>query len=705
MRKLMLFSNYAGKKIAVCTIAATAFVVLSSASAFSQCEIAPGSIIGSVFDDFDFDGQRNEGDAAVSNVLVNAFNNKGELAGSALSDYFGNYTIDNLTEDKSYRIEFSYGSEYKPISNAKNNSTSVQFKKAPACGVDFGLISPRRYCADTPQLALTCFVKGGEGENETVETLINTQYHFDENSRMSKFAMKNETGSIWGLTWKSSTRELFSSAFVKQYADLTIHGHDAIFRTGIDNGTTSLFTKLSDLGVETGTLTVEDHQDCSYGAQTGKIGLGGLEISEDESELYVVNIYNNSLVRLSSRNPSAETTVSYKIPDPSCFNGDSYRAFAITKNAGKIYVGVTCTSEESGAAGELSVTVFEFDPETATFINIFSSDFPRGYWKDYPAKSTKTAQWLTDLAFTDDGNIVLALSDRISHRYCNGTTGRLDDQHPDILMVWNNNGTWELESGGVAGPLTGSHNESIDGPGNGEFFGYDYWVSGSVYHSEIATGSVVSLPGTGSVVATVFDPSLDSYTGGMHRYSTYNGSKLGVAIAYEHSNDPQFGKASGLGDLVAMCGYIPLEIGNLMWIDENANGVQDADEALLPNIELSLYDSNCEKIAQTTTDEDGGYYFNNSNVSAGISLGASYYVVITDSKYDVAASMLKLDREYQLTNFKVGFGANAEMNDSDAELNEFCGEFEGMPAISVKTGGSGHSDHNYDFGFVVVPEF
>lgn len=688
-------------------------IVFSFHSLNAQCDVYSGSIQGTIFQDLDFNGLKSGNDNGLSNVLIKAFSANGDLADQAMSDYFGNYTLEQLTDNKKYRLEFSYTSDFKVSQSGLGNNTDIQFATSPSCNNNFGLVNASSLCLDNSKIALTCFVKSVESENDGVETIVYTDYNFTSNSQVKKYAIKSGTGSVWGLTWKSSTKDLFSSAFVKQYAALTSHGHDAIFKTNTISGETSLFAKLSDLGLSTG-VVAGNHNDPAYGAQVGKIGLGGIEISDDEQFLYVVNIYNNTLVKLSSSEPKIFTTESFNIPNPGCKNQDTYKAFALTKNGGKFYVGVTCTSFESGAAGELSATVFEFDPITKVFTNIFSTDYPKGFWKDTPANSTAVQGWLTDLAFTDEGNMVLSLSDRVAHRYANlVTNGRLDDQHPDILLAYKENGVWTLESGGKAGQYTGSHPISADGPGNGEFFGFDFWVSGPNYHSEIATGSVVVLPGSGSVVATVFDPEFDSYTGGLHRYSTSNGSKLGSLVVYAHSNNPLFGKASGLGNVVQMCESIPLEIGNLLWIDSNKNGVQDPGEPFLPNVELSLYDEDCQLVGITQSNENGNYYFNESNVDVdndgtfdGLNYSSNYYVVVSDSDFSVSTGRLTKGMSFGLTNDNTGFGTNLDSNDSDGSIFDGnCDELVGRPYILVKTGGSGTTDHSFDFGFSLVEEF
>lgn len=81
----------------------------------------------------------------------------------------------------------------------------------------------------------------------------------------------------------------------------------------------------------------------------------------------------------------------------------------------------------------------------------------------------------------------------------------------------------------------------------------------------------------------------------------------------------------GQNDATYDSGFIaaptPGTIGNSVWIDENANGVQDAGEPGLPNVVVELYDSMAVLIGTTVTDLNGHYLF--SDVPAG-----SYWVQV-----------------------------------------------------------------------------
>jgi hypothetical protein len=63
----------------------------------------------------------------------------------------------------------------------------------------------------------------------------------------------------------------------------------------------------------------------------------------------------------------------------------------------------------------------------------------------------------------------------------------------------------------------------------------------------------------------------------------------------------------------------PASLGDFVWIDNNANGIQDKGEPGISNIEVVLYDSLLNIIDSKYTDDSGYYHFNNISLEAGSS--------------------------------------------------------------------------------------
>ncbi|MBK7790272.1 MAG: HYR domain-containing protein [Saprospiraceae bacterium] len=690
MKKAVLAPRFLKGIVPILAFLASPFI---SPHLQAQCVAPSGVIQGSVFRDDNNNGKREQGEPAESNVLVSLYNTSGQLVANQASDASGNYSFGGLTDGAKYRLGFDYLPKFTNSYLGADNKSNVQLVSAPACNASLGLVTSHAVCGSNPEIFSTCFVQGAtNGANGSMETLLGIEYNFNNSSQATKYAMHSETGSVWGLAWKSSTNELFSSAFVKQYSGLTSNGPGAIFKTKINGNAsagTQLFANLSNLGIDVGTPAVTDVTDCKYGTYVGKLGLGAMAISPAEDYLYVVNLYRKSIVRIPTQNPTAANTVEISIPNPGCSNGE-YAPFALKYHNDKLYVGVTCYEETNKSAANSAAVVYELDLSTQNFTNIFSTTYLKGYWKDEPYSDFTTQHWFTDLDFTDDGNMIITFTDRVGHKYCNQPSNRLDHQFPDILMVWNNNGVWTLESNGTAGSLTGTGVGNTQGPDGGEFFGNDYWVTQPAYHPEIALGSIYVLPGTGSVVTAAYDPGTNSYSGGMQRYSTTNGSKLGAKELYIRQTTELFGKATGFGDLIGRCGLPSIQLGNLVWFDENKNGIQDAGEQPVANLPLQLLDENCDMIASTTTSAEGQYVFSD------LQAGKQYYISIPAPAMDVNYQLVSLSGSNYL--FSPATGSQVAIDNNAGFNNLNCSN--AIIAVSHDK-----TNHNVDIGLVTVSGF
>jgi uncharacterized repeat protein (TIGR01451 family) len=625
---------------------------------FGQCVPSNGTVEGIVFKDANNNGVLNPGEVGIPDILVQAYDDNGALIDGITTNSNGAYAFTNLTDGDMLRLTFGVSGKYSPALMGTNNGSSVQFIQVPACNVGFGLVTESDFCNETTEILTTCFVQGLTTVRPDEPTIVGIPYGFNSSTPARKFAMQGETGSIWGLAWKNSTKEIFSAAFVKQYAGLK-SGHDAIFKTSF-NGlmySTQLFTKLSDLGIATGDLTVTDIENCSYGDQVGKIGLGSLVLSPDEKYMYVVNIYNNTLIRISTSNPSSSTTKSYAIP------GTGAHAFALKYFGDKLYVGTTIP-------GDIA-QVYAFDPGSETFENSGLRIDAGADWENIVIDGPP-AHWLTDIDFTDNGDMLISLSDRIGHKYCNALTNRLDEQKGDLLIAFKNGDSWALE----------------DRTGGKEFFSDDFWVFKPTYHPEITIGGIFAMPGTNSVVATVFDPEINSYSGGLHRYNTTTGKKEASKELYTEETVTLFGKATGFGEIIATCGLPEIEIGNLVWKDENANGIQDASENGFNGLTIHLLDKNCDIVATMETGVKGNYVFNNKNVTGGLEHNQNYYIAL-DSKHATSdkGEYLIDGAYYTLAHNVPGFPI---INSDATDIAECAGAL--IPVNVYKT------NHDFDIG-------
>ncbi len=472
----------------------------------------------------------------------------------------------------------------------------------------------------------------------------------------------------------------------------------------------------------------------------GKIGIGDLDISEDGKTLWFTNLNDRKLysvfVNDPPTTPTAANVASFTIPTNGCSNGD-FRPWATKVYRGRVYVGGVCANQTSQVRTDLKATIYEFNPAGGgTFTS--KLEFPLTYNKgitwayDDPLDPVKPAtdpvrnQWnawtsdfsklviqptriaparrylvypqpiLADLEFDNDGSLIIGFLDRTAMQSgylqadpsgvatppCEGMSSG------DMLRASNNNGTFTLESNGTVGGNTGGSGNG-QGPGGGEFyFEEDFTLNGTRIHQENTLGGLAIVPGSTQVATVVFDP-FTIRSGGVFWMNNTTGRTDRRYEVFPQPTDPNlpngtFGKSAGLGDLEILCDAAPIEIGNRLWFDFDRDGIQDPGEGGIPNATVQLYKNNV-LVGTATTDQNGNYYFNESNVTGGVLPNMAYEIRVNKGQLALASTVL--------TTANVDSGANSDARDSDAAMNG------NIAVIALTTGSAGDNNHTYDFGF------
>jgi uncharacterized repeat protein (TIGR01451 family) len=476
---------------------------------------------------------------------------------------------------------------------------------------------------------------------------------------------------------------------------------------------------------------------------------------------------------------------------------DDWRPFGLGMHLGMVYLGAICSAESTGQPADLRAFVYKYDPLNPglgfTQVLGFRLDYPRrcadranapggcvaargADWKpwsdNWPTAIVgvpiRPEPLLTDITF-DGANMILAFRDRMGDRTGNerpepfsptsSDTLQLGIAAGDILRACPDaiTGAYILEDNATCGTITTGGANNTQGPDSRAFTppvpnpvgGEYYFEEGNDpggpnnAHDEITIGGMVDLPGADRVAVTAFDPLqpnlpgddglfdggviwLDHTTGVRDQsFRIFNGSFGGPGN--------NFGKSNGLGDLEAVCGPPPLEIGNRVWVDLDRNGVQDPGEAPIPGVIVQLYMiTNSfgapvnQLIGRTTTNANGEYYFNETDVNyspvnelpyinfwdtnrngtrelhepIGIMPRAVYDVRLDDpANYGAGAPL----DQYYITSATTKFYNDA--NDTARDSNGLDGaptalvSATNFPSTRLTTGDFGDNDHTYDFGF------
>lgn len=672
-------------------------------------------------------GVKEANELGVANITVTVTDSSGNnVVGSpTTTDPSGNWSILGTSGD--LRVEFSNIPSYlqsSPVNTGSN--TSVQFI-ADGDTANLGLHDPLDFSQPDPDIILPLHINGDPNAGGTAETepgLILHAYNVTDGSSGANVNISTTgvTGATYGIAYQRDTGTVFSAAFVKRHVGLE-NSLGSIFITTDLYGTPNT-TEYADLSALLGNFGIlparpdlpanitDPSVDAGVYAEVGKLGLGDLDISADGSKLYTVNLAAKSLLTIDIGNPAkaagslnAADITETLIPTPTCNNGQ-WRPFGLGVGSGKVFVGGVCDAS-SGVIGDLSGHVFTYDLATSSFDAGSVLDFPLDFarlpvnvnnpncnsWKPWSddfadAENYETNKYclpqpiFSDIEFDIDGSLVFGFRDRFGDQFGHNNnapdgSGLFQAQaNGDVYRAHNNGGSFVFESNAVAGSLTGCGANNNDGPGGGEF----YCEDGVFTHPNSSVGGAALLSGSGEVVLSMMDP-INLWSGGTRWFNNTTGQKNKDYEVFNTGSGgtATFGKANGIGDLEFISSPAPLEIGNRVWEDVNGNGLQDAGEAGIDGVNVTL---NCGGVDFTQTTANGGQYlFTDTNVTGGIPRDTDCTISVPT---DVNGQVLTT----QTTTTDETLGSNPDT---------------GTGSFTFRSGLSGQNNHTYDIGYRNAP--
>ena len=569
----------------------------------------------------------------------------------------------------------------------------------------------------------------------------------------------NGVGTVFGLAHRRATNTIYAAAFMKRHAGYGPNGPGAIYAVDpatLPGGAPTLFADLDaiygagttggDAHAGNGGDFDRDNGDIAWDA-VGKTSLGGLEASPDGQFVFVVSLFDRRIYRLPTTLPLIPANIqSVAIPVPASAlpsNGADLRPFALQYHQGVLYVGMVNSAESTASQANLRGYVYTLNPSTMTFGSApafeFPLNYPRGYVQNF--SGTTSAVWnpwttsftlapgggaavgsypqplLSGLAFDVDGNLTIGVRDRSGDQFgfytfdnpANGTryegVAGGDTLFAQITTPGNLASGWTLESNAATtrfGPTAGAGNNQ--GPGNGEYYFADGYYTGGT-HQELSGGAVLQLPGFPDVVSSAFDPGRTVRTGGFIwlRESTGARSKgydvYDTGFPFPQVPQSSFSKANGFGEMVVICQAAPIEIGNRVWDDVDADGVQDPGEAGLDGVSVQLIAPGGGVLATVVTANGGQYYFSSG---AGTNAGNAAYAV-------AGLTVSTPNYRIRIAAAQGALGGRAlTLGNNDPSPNGDSRDSDGVTAganaeVVFNTGAAGFNDHTYDVGFTNTP--
>lgn len=771
-------------------------------------------ITGTIWQDYDANGVFDSYEHGLAGIEVYAYDSEGNVAGPVTTGTDGTYALPVTSDAARWRVEANvpdtaqwaqWRDSVVGRTGDPANGTTVQFVGVDGGGasdVDFSFQVPTAYVENNPYVYLpeyrigasdgpSATLTGGEAIlydamspsfNQTVPTTVKVPF--------------SELGATNGSAWQRSDEpgglgQMFTAAYVRRHAGLGPGGIGAIYRISPDGasmsaptGTAEVFVDLTDWGIDVGSdsaagaavgdpiglrpvLTAENPQydwvrDAQAFDRVGRVGLGGLAFSPDETAMFAVNLYNRSLVRITTGFPASSVlAVEEFMLD---FDGD-VRPFGVSSDpvTGAMYLTATDTAESTQNRDDLTGYVYRFDPADPQALELvleFPLDFdrlaevirPNGAvigsfevdWRpwlrsfediDLITDPTNINRWpmpmLAD-ARVLHGQLVLGVRDLWGDLMGSNTPMGPDPtvathnriivsvrSYGDVYLADDNaDGTFTLESNGVVDGVAGAGvATSQRGPGGMKYFD-DSWTqdaTGDRYNGQ-ALGSIVTIPSRDDgVLTTAIHAANGSFQVGVRRLFQETGANAlprGAIVLQNESpmvvSTPMVtSKGNGLGSMAIAASAAPIEIGNYVWYDIDNDGVQDPDEPPVEGATVNLYEvdgeGNRTLVSSTTTNALGEYYFSSDPAlnENGYALQTNTdYVVGIDNPDDYAAGG-PLDGWYPTIPDTGDAGSvDADRNDSDGLVEET--ETGAFPYAAITTGGPGENDHTIDFGYANI---
>lgn len=699
-------------------------------------QVAHADISGKVFRDFNangtYDNNSSFQEVGLSGITIKAFDANdppGTPTSTAISTTNGSYTLTGLANGADYRLEFSWSESWLMPSAA--GGTSVQFAKDGAVNVDFALMNPVDYSQQAPDLVTTMSVLGptdaatASGKDfRGLSNLVKFPYTGEGYPGSVGYiaptvlAKHKDIGSTFGLAYDRNTGSVFAGAFYKRASGFGPGGPGAIYRIS-QGGAISIQATIPNVGSTAHNFSASapyDQYDYDKNAETGpgKESLGDIDISPDGQWLYVVNLFDRHLYQVSTTTANQVTDLGAITRPADCVSDPDFRPFALAFNdANELYVGAVCSNESGLEPGGQPAALVLKRETTGSFSRAFGFGLQFGDVYNNPANPF-WASWangenplFSDLFFYGKDMVMGFRNVGYDRSYV--PSAAIPSLGEVLKACWT--GTdWQLENNAVCGGVTGAlpnfnatnPRQTDSGPGGGNFFNFTDNYNEQGFH-----GGLVHVPGHTSFLHTSSDP-YQVVSGGTFRINILTGQKSqpyevyhGSATNSFNSNltpaiDGYFGKSNGMGDIEVLSDPAPLEIGNRVWLDSDGDGIQDAGEAGIPNVEVKLLAADGSTVLATaTTAADGTYYFSSAQGTSTASTiyGVSALQPATAYTLNFPTMVTISGTAYTLTTAVVG---------SNREIDSNASSIGAVPITTLDIPVAGANNHSFDVGYKEV---
>jgi len=396
--------------------------------------VGSGTVTGKVFNDRNVNGviATTGNEVGVPDVTVKAYDSTGALVGTATTGADGTYTLTvagAATND--LRIEFTGTARFVDSFVGKDNGTSIQFVTlgtAGAASVSWGVQVPGDYCAANnvdplliaARMSPNGYQQGKDQANGNCQNASVVMFPWyghdvpraedDNYGRETNLLKTLDTGATYGLAYDKVQSLLWNSAVVRRHAGLGPNGVGGLYVTTSKGGLVKSFDLEAapwNLELKNPSLDLSDSargmnndptvdysldayrytRDTPGYAAVGKQGIGDIAIDSAYGYLYLTNLWQKKLHRVSITGSAADPELSdtgiksWAMPSTCSDSTSDARPFGLFFNEenNRPWVGIVCTKERTPvpvlatnqATGLVeSASIWELDPKTDTWAKV-----------------------------------------------------------------------------------------------------------------------------------------------------------------------------------------------------------------------------------------------------------------------------------------------------------------------------------------------
>lgn len=735
----------------------------------------PTIIQGTVYREFKFNGIADASDnyrfeeLGIGGVTINVYDDDLLLIGTVVTTADGSWSFDAASASgPQVLVEYIIPSGFDSGPSGDDNKSDLVKVTVGSSDNNFTIGKLGEHCQDNPTIATACF----PGPTTPSSTIVTIEYEDSENftadqnsysyppntanqTTAENIAFESETGFISGLAWDKTHNSIYSASFVKLTSKGTFNNVGNIYKTVPDgaSGTTTLWLDLESIFPNIaggnlfmdGTATTGTDPDAH---NIGHIGFTDIEISADDSEVYVFNSKNRKIyiipVDQITGNPLVSLIDSVQIPaicSGMNSNGFSYSvAGGIGVFDGKVYASTTCTGP---SISDLKGAIYSFDPSSPTptvslefeldyanwimpdvfiggdaiftsgvYLNNVLAPWSTGLSNVNPALFgpewisgtgfSDFAPWAMDIEFDIHPNGNVGMNIITKNRGIDATETFNDPTNGGFMSKasLSSSGSWILENNGETGPFETALDKNT--PANAKINIFQRGQpDAKFYHGEglegpSANGGAVIIPGFKEIMTSNTDNVLGNYDSGFSFHDVSTGLKTRYVNLLQGGN-VGFAKGNSWGDLQALVELPPIEIGNYVWLDADNDGIQDPSEKAQPGVSIEIWkDTDSDNIGDlmlgtAISDAQGFYYFGgvgDANVSEPLAPFMTY-------ELRTALSSAKSANSY-ISDFTV---ANNTSDKFDSDFVDTLINGQAWAYTTVTTSNTDLVFHEYDLGF------